>query len=390
MKNPKSPVLFLNTWYPNREDPWLGLFIRKHARALALYHPVISLYLKSAPVSKMECDWDASENYLALHAYYPAVTTRIPVWRGALKLFRYIWYLRKAWKELQHTSGNILPVRTVLNVAGPICILGIWLKILYGIPLFWFEHWNGYLPDDGRYAGIGMKLRAKLILFFSTRTGAVSQLLADSLQNLGLARKMMIIPNVVNPEFLEAGKNIRPPDLPCRLAHMSNFAPFKQADKILEAVTEVFKSRNDFVFEFPGLDSPAKNRLQQQAILSGLKENQVRFVPVMPEDQVAGYMQGLTGLVMYSTHETQGVVVLEAWSCGIPVICTPGMGAWAMGTEASRLTVDPNDLHSLVQAIHTLLDRHSDFDRQAIAAHASAQFNPQHLGRVWMDWLQLK
>src|SRR3954469_15189763 len=42
----KKPFIFwLASWYPTRLDPFPGDFIQRHAKALALYHPVHVLHI---------------------------------------------------------------------------------------------------------------------------------------------------------------------------------------------------------------------------------------------------------------------------------------------------------------------------------------------------------
>ena len=46
---PQKPlnILFLCSWYPNPDAPSNGIFIRRHAEALALKHKVTVLFVKS-------------------------------------------------------------------------------------------------------------------------------------------------------------------------------------------------------------------------------------------------------------------------------------------------------------------------------------------------------
>lgn len=381
------PVLFLNTWYPNREDPWLGLFIRKQARALALYHPVIGLYLKSAPVTQMECDWEEGEGYLALKAYYPRHASGWPVAGPLIRALAYPWYSYKAWNLLRKRAQITKPVRIVVNVAGPLAWLGAILKLRYSVPLYWMEHWNAFLPGDPRFSGIHIRLQAWTLHLFASGTAAVSNLLAGALKARGYGRNHRVIPNVVNREFFRPRERNQAA-IP-RLAHISNFAPFKQADKILEALGIVFQSRQDFTFEFMGLDSPAKDMIRRQAEQMGLCPGPVSFVSALPEEEMPAYLSGLSGLVSYSTTESQGVVLLEAWAAGIPVIANRNMGAWELGPDAGKIEANPQDLPSLVQAIHHLLDRQNNSLAAEISFHMNEFVSPEAVGHSLKAWIGL-
>lgn len=48
MKLPKDrnlKILFITKWYPDKEDPQFGVFIQKHAQAVALYAEVAVLFI---------------------------------------------------------------------------------------------------------------------------------------------------------------------------------------------------------------------------------------------------------------------------------------------------------------------------------------------------------
>ena len=44
-KNKATNVLFLTKWYPNPADPQLGIFVKKHVQAVALYANVYLVYV---------------------------------------------------------------------------------------------------------------------------------------------------------------------------------------------------------------------------------------------------------------------------------------------------------------------------------------------------------
>jgi len=43
-RNKKLKILFLPAWYPSEKNPVAGIFIREHAKAVALYNDVNVLY----------------------------------------------------------------------------------------------------------------------------------------------------------------------------------------------------------------------------------------------------------------------------------------------------------------------------------------------------------
>ncbi|MBK8584063.1 MAG: hypothetical protein IPN88_00905 [Bacteroidetes bacterium] len=47
MKNSSKNILMIAKWYPFKEDPQFGVFIQKHAKAIAIENKVAVLYASS-------------------------------------------------------------------------------------------------------------------------------------------------------------------------------------------------------------------------------------------------------------------------------------------------------------------------------------------------------
>lgn len=381
-----APVLFLTTWYPNRWDPWLGIFIERHALALSNHRPVLCLYVMPAPVAEVEYHVQSRGALTSLNVYYPAVQSRIPIYSSLLKLCRRIQYTVRGYQSICKTAGISKPGSTVLQVIGPMAWLGIYLRLIQGVPLYWFEHWNGYLAQDGRYRGLFLKCTGFVLSRLHSGLAAVSGLLAEALRKHGLGDHIEVIPNIVDDAFYAQSVTDQKVEKPYRLAHISNYVSNKQADKILDAVLILLAERDDFVFEFVGRDLPGKLALKARVgELPGVSER-IQFVPVMAAEAMPEYMRGLTGLVMYSAWETQCVVVLEAWASGVPVICTSGMGVWEHAHADNSIIADADDVDSLVAAMRSLLDEGSRFDAQAIREDGLA-YQSGRIGAALESWL---
>ena len=47
----RKKILWLVSWYPNRNDRFTGDFIQRHARAAAVYHDIYVLYVVAGQVA---------------------------------------------------------------------------------------------------------------------------------------------------------------------------------------------------------------------------------------------------------------------------------------------------------------------------------------------------
>lgn len=107
----------------------------------------------------------------------------------------------------------------------------------------------------------------------------------------------------------------------------------KGPDLLLEAVPQVLAHRWDAKFVFAG-EGDMRGALEARARALGVADA-CRFLGYVSDDLVADLMNACDLLVVPSRNEPFGIVALEAWSCGKPVI----------GTEAVDL------IHNFVDGI---------------------------------------
>jgi glycosyltransferase involved in cell wall biosynthesis len=112
----------------------------------------------------------------------------------------------------------------------------------------------------------------------------------------------------------------------CRpyLLNVSSFWPYKNHITLVRAFADLVRQEripHDLVF-VGGSDQPDYGRQVREAVAEcGLNER-VRFVGYLPHSQVACLYRGADVFVYPSLSETFGLTLLEAMSCGTPVVCS--------------------------------------------------------------------
>lgn len=99
----------------------------------------------------------------------------------------------------------------------------------------------------------------------------------------------------------------------------------KGPDLLLEAVPDVLRDYPQARFVFVG-DGDMKNHLIRRANELGVN-HAVRFTGFIPEEDKIDLMKACEVVCVPSRNEPFGIVVLEAWSAGKPVIAIHGTGA---------------------------------------------------------------
>ena len=86
---------------------------------------------------------------------------------------------------------------------------------------------------------------------------------------------------------------------------------------LLKATKEVLKKRNAILLMVG--DGPFLNGLKEMAKKLGIEKNTI-FTGAIPYQKIPAYYQASDIFVFSSLTETQGIVILEALACGLPVV----------------------------------------------------------------------
>jgi glycosyltransferase involved in cell wall biosynthesis len=106
------------------------------------------------------------------------------------------------------------------------------------------------------------------------------------------------------------------------------------------------------------------------------------FTGPVPKPAVAEAMRAATVLVAPSLTESFGIAPAEALACGVPVVASRTGALPELIDESSGLLVPPAQPAALADALETMLARHRQYDRAALAARV-ARFAPDAVADAW-------
>ena len=344
-------VLFITPWYPHRYDAMSGLFVRKHAQAVARQGVEVGV------VSVCYCDKNESvdeevEGVREVVIY----TSRGGVW-GEVQAMKQLW---QHWHK-HYGKPDVVHVN-VLTKQG---LLARWLQVNYNIPYVVMEHWSGYLPENGSYRGFVRKALSQMILSHAKAVMPVSSKLMNAMKQCGLKHNnWQIVPNVVDDFFYSRDA------IHCvsnngkfRFLHVSCFDnKAKNTLAIVEAVERLSKQRNDFelVMVGTGQDIFFTRSLADNYKLGS--RGFIQFTGEQTPEQVKEWMDASDCFVLFSNYETAAVVLEEAAACGMPIISTPVGIAEELIDETTGIIVPVKDVNSLVEAMSAMIDNAKKYD----------------------------
>tara|TARA_Y100000385_G_scaffold48309_2_gene44829 strand:+ start:122 stop:1255 length:1134 start_codon:yes stop_codon:yes gene_type:complete len=193
--------------------------------------------------------------------------------------------------------------------------LALWIKNEYKIPYVITEHSSAFerklLTDSD--------LKLALKVFENSYTNiAVSQSLSNTIKCYFKELDFQIIPNIVDTDFFNLIVKKQKDDFQfINIAHLNKN---KNQLHLIKSFTKVFKGNQFYKLLIVG-QGPEKNNLQNW-IDSNTMNSQIRLYGSASREEVRDLLHQSDCFVLSSKIETFGVVLIEAMSCGLPVLST--------------------------------------------------------------------
>ena len=133
---------------------------------------------------------------------------------------------------------------------------------------------------------------------------------------------------------------------------VARLVPKKNISRVLQAFAQYRKGSKDRrELHIVGY-GPLREELEAQAAKLGVGKA-VRFLGAQEASEVAKAMAGAAALVLASTEEQFGLVVIEALAVGLPVIVSSNAGATDVLVRNldNGVVIDPYDVESIVRAM---------------------------------------
>mgnify|MGYP003665501176 FL=1 len=305
--NKKLHILFLCGWYPSRVLPTNGDFIERHAKAVSKKHKVTVLHIITDKNLKNDLEVISEEkNNITTNIAYIS-NTKNPLKKALL--------FRKALFTLLKLTGNFDVVH--LNEIYPFGFFSLYLKWFQQKPFIISEHFTGYHLPQAKTLSFTEKNISRIITKNATFVCPVSNNLKDAMLNLNYKGNYVRVPNVVDTSlFYPLEKEIST----FTITHVSNML---NTHKNVEGLLNVVKKLEDKIDNFKvKLIGENANKYIEYANKNNLDISNIEFINQIPHLAVVSELQNSNLFVLFSNYENLPCVILESFSCGIPVIST--------------------------------------------------------------------
>jgi glycosyltransferase involved in cell wall biosynthesis len=360
-------ILCLTTAYPTPAAPAAGIFVREHARAAALHGEVAVVHL------------DRSREHHGRPRLRRIEGEEFPAWRvsyqwspvplsAALHLGAAAW----AWAAVRRAGFRPDLLHAHFFLAGiPAVIIGR----AHRLPVVVTEHWSVFLPEDPMRLSPALRAGASCAYRCADIVLPVSEALKRGIARHGLrARRMEVVPNVVDTDLFSSGPNERNG----RLLTVGLLYEAKGVDLLLEAVSTLVGSRPGIALDVVG-DGPRRREYEALARDRGIADRVV-FHGILPKAGVARMMREAELFVLASRYDNNPCAVIESLASGLPVVATAVGGIPELIDGSNGRLALPNDPASVAAEIANALDTIAGFDREAIAREAASRYSAETVG----------
>lgn len=252
-------------------------------------------------------------------------------------------------------------------------LVGMWLAEWWHVPLVTTLH-----GTDVRVAR-SSRLAARVFRRVLTRSRAVttvSSWLADQTRALVPDARPVVAPMPIKPDLFHPGG----PRESHRLLFVGKLNRQKGIEHLLQALAIMrAKPMVDVVVGVGSAPADIGSLAQTLGVA-----DQLHWLPLLPQSELAGYYRSCTALVMPAVEEGLGLVAAEALLCETPVIAFASGGLPDLIRNGETgLLVAPGNIAALAEALDDLLARADRGAALGIAGRRAmlATFSPEAVAR---------
>lgn len=356
-------ILFIASWYPNKIDPTLGIFIRRHAESVALFRHVKVVYL--SPSEEFDVTTSLSDNIEEIRISYKPSMPYLSAFMAFRKGINQV--LSKGYPEIIHA-----------HVIQPAGFFAMWLSFKLKVPFIITEHWTGYLGNNPAYRGKLRKWLTERVVKRAKYISPVSRDLESAMKAHGLEGNYKVIPNVAHPVFFNE---------PYRQKKRM-FIHISSLDERQKNVTGLLRSFRKLQQELPDItlvmagDGP--DRGKAEAFARKLNLSNVSFHGNLEAGELARMLSESLAMVLFSEFENLPCVIIESFACGTPVLTTNVGGISEIVDEQNGILINPQDEPALTDAMKQLLTS-AGFNREQIRRQAFEKFSYEAAGKEYIQ-----
>ncbi len=365
-------VLFITPWYPHSQNPSSGIFVKDLAKSVSGYvKPTVVHIHRSKSLEGLISVSKYAEDGLSV---YRISVRHLPLKFHVFLFIAVIGHLLKIEKEVQPDI-----IHANVYHAG---IFSIILGRLRGIPVVLTEHMVFRKGSEGSPLDAVRQFFGRFALNRAHLVTSPSVFFKRHLRGAGISSEIKVVPNAVDTSLFRPVPRRGADTDRVKMLYVGWIDSIKGIDRLLVAIEELLKMRNDFSVQIVG-EGGLKEPCIEMCRRKGM-DGFVVFLGSKSRDEVIRLMQECDFLVLPSSWEVFGVVVIEAMACGKPVVVSDKGQKEIVVTKAG-LVVDAANPGLLAEALNFMIENHRKFPSSFIRKYTSSKYSYEVIGEMLVD-----
>jgi len=374
-------ILILPSWYPTKNNNLSGIFFKEQAEALAKQNINVGCiainessprYMFSKKEFTLYFDDKNINGINTINALYP-IPNRYKSLRAIVRKIIFKILFRKYIKK--YGKPDLIHLHSFLYGD-----LAIWVKEKYEIDYVVTEHSSGFARD--------LYNEKELAFAKKVFTNSKSNICVSSEFKKLLEKKFDLefdfIPNSIDTEYF-LPKSIQKTNFD--FINIAFLDTNKNQSKLVESFAKVFYAKKDVKLTIVGSghEYDNLNNLIQKLNM----QQQIKLYGIASRKEVLDLLQNSDAFILSSQYETFGVVIIEAMSCGLPVVATKCGGPESIVVDdklGKLVDININDLSlGMLEVYNKKYD--SEYIRNYVIDNFSADVVSSKLMQVYRQWL---
>ncbi|OAQ42234.1 hypothetical protein A5893_03730 [Pedobacter psychrophilus] len=376
-------ILIFPGWFPSKENPLNAIFTKKHINIISVLNNVTVVYAEKSTKQQKKyfIEIDHENGYPIYTCYYKPSSNYFIIYRKTVNFYRRIKAFLLALKSANRPLNTFDFIH--IHVISFESIIPVFYKFFKKIPYFVSEHSTNYIRKTSKYSI--NNLFKKIIFSNSLGISVVSESLKNAIQKLNIHHyNFSVIQNYVDEskfEYKPKNNDV------IKFLHVSRLdEKAKNVIGILNAFNQIIhKKSNKIELHIIG---GALNVVSEAEIYSRNLESKgnIFFHGLKFGNEILEYYQEADILVMFSNYETQGVVVMEALFCGLPVLATNLPCLKEYLHDKNSLLVNPLSEKQLIEGMQLFLDKKWEiWDSEKIVIDIKNKFSSKTIGNSFLS-----
>ena len=350
-------IAIVTTWYPSERNPLYGIFINNQVKALSEHCEVFVLLLKWSLVPFTKERREGKVTIIEKgDFYFPNASEQfLSFWAS-----RYVRFFKKIHEQF---SFDLLHCHDHYGT-----FVGDKIKQKFNLPYVSTIHNSNILNDklvDWKKAYL------KRILGNADQVISVSHKLGEVLSAKYDVENVEVVPNYIDTDKFDLNPN--KPSNTFRYIFVGGLEAHKGVKNLVEAFCRA------------NIDHSELHIVGEGELMSSLislvkkleKEHSVIFHGQLANEDLPEVYNSCHVYVSVSEYETFGVSVLEAMSCGLPVLYTSSGGPDEIIHKHSGLLLKNRKEETIAQGLKEIKDNYHEFDISQIRQHVMDNFGSE-------------